>query len=153
MLWTACSVIVGEGKMPERTFNIVWYDRKGRRSDDPAGVSVERSGNVVVNAAAYDLLGRPSHVLPGYDPTEKVIALRPVPADTRNACAVARSSRSRSYIVHLRGFMTYHHIDISRARRFPAMLHDDNLVFDLTQSQAVTSPPRSSNTSVTRRAR
>jgi hypothetical protein len=111
-------------------------ESRGRR-EDPM-FTLQASGLLSFNHAAFAALGDPVAVALLYDADQGVVALRKVEKTHQNAYVVRRQGRSQSYLVSAQGFTTYHEIPTVTARRFLARAYGDGIWgFALREGDAV----------------
>ncbi len=115
------------------------YRRGSSPVIDKPAVTVQMRGNLSLNKAAYDALGRPEHVALLYDREERIIGLEPVTATDPDAYTCRKQQNSASYLVAGTAFMTFYDIAIGDTRRYSATVIDNQLLIDLkTGGQLVT---------------
>jgi len=93
-------------------------DNRGRR-EEPM-FTLQASGLLSFNHAAFMALGEPVTVALLYDAGERVVAVRKVEKDHQNAYPVRKQGRSMTYLVSAQGFVAHHEIPRVKARRFLA---------------------------------
>lgn len=101
-------------------------------------VTLQRTGPVSLNLAAYEALGRPEAIELLFDPAERIVGLRPSGRDNRNAYPVRPVGRA-TFVVAGRAFMKYYGIEVKQGRRFPARILDGVLAFELRSGEIRTS--------------
>jgi hypothetical protein len=93
-------------------------DNRGRR-EEPM-FTLQASGLLSFNHAAFLALGEPATVALLYDAGERVVGVRKVEKDHQNAYPVRKQGRSTTYLVSAQGFIAHHEIPKVKARRFLA---------------------------------
>jgi hypothetical protein len=114
-----------------------------------AAVTIQKRGTMSVNRAAFVAMGEPEAIELLYDPTEKIIGMRPVPAETEHAYPVrAQSSKKEDgpYLVAGTAFTRYYGIDTTVSKRWPVEMQDDVLCLDLKQQGTIVTSNRSRST-------
>lgn len=111
-------------------------ESRGRR-EDPM-FTLQASGLLSLNHAAFMALGEPVAVALLYDPGEGVVGVRKVGKDHQNAYPVRKQGRSMTYLVSAQGFVAHHEIPTVKARRFFARDYGNNVWgFALREGEAV----------------
>jgi hypothetical protein len=109
---------------------------------DPA-VTIQKRGNLSLNAPAYEALGSPKAVELLYDRERRLIALRATEPGTESAYVVrplSGNARVTSWLVAGMAFTMYYGIPTEVARRWVCRIEDGMLVLDLNEpSQEVSS--------------
>jgi hypothetical protein len=101
-------------------------------------LTLQASGLLSLNHAAFMALGEPDAVALLYDAGEGVIGVRRVEKDHQNAYPVRKQGRSMTYLVSAQGFVAYHEIPTVKARRFLARDYGDSVWgFALREGDAV----------------
>src|SRR3954466_7596810 len=105
---------------------------KGQRvvRNAPA-VTLQRTGLVSLNRAAFEALGEPEAVELLFDRDHWVIGMRPTCLDCAYAHPVRKQSTGSGFVISGRGFTQHYGIPIERATRYPAELKDGILTVDL----------------------
>jgi hypothetical protein len=110
---------------------------------DEAAVTIQRRGNMSLNARAFADLGEPKAVELLYDRDEMLIGIRKTDPTGENAYVVrAVSKGSSSYLVSGMAFTAYYGIHTEIAHRWIASFRDDMLVIDLKQPGTVVTSNR-----------
>lgn len=112
------------------------YSRQGRNASSEPLVSIQRTGSLALNKAAYDAIGKPEAVQLLFDRQEQLIGLRPAARGDENAYVVRRQERSSTHLVAARTFTNYYDIDTSATRRYQTEMYDDVLGVHLQQERA-----------------
>lgn len=94
-----------------------------------AMVTLSKSGQILVNKAATDLIGDPEEVEVLWDATSKVIGIRPVPGRTSASFTVSRGTTG-SRTISARAFFVYIGIDWTVSRRVLVYVRDGVLYVD-----------------------
>jgi hypothetical protein len=89
--------------------------------------TLQASGLLSLNHAAFIALGEPSTVALLYDAGEGVVGLRKVEKDHQSAYPVRKQGRSMTYLVSAQGFVAHHEIPTVKARRFLARDYGDGV--------------------------
>ena len=107
-----------------------------------------------MNDLAYDLLGRPSHIVLLYDRKEKLIGFEPGRAEQTYAFPVRNAGgagEASSWALSTRSFYAYYELQPEATQRFKATKQDDIVVIDL-KSPITTLKVRSRGQRVAQRA-
>ena len=101
--------------------DFVEFSREGNRDrrDEPM-FTLQASGLLSFNHAAFIALGEPAAVALLYDADERVVGVRQVEKDHQNAYPVRKQGKSMTYLVSAQGFVAHHEIPRVKARRFLA---------------------------------
>jgi hypothetical protein len=86
------------------------------------------------NASAYDLLGRPSHIVLLYDRKERLIGFEAGRAEQAYAFPVRNAGgtgEASSWTLSTRSFYAYYELQPEATQRFKAANQDDIVVIDL----------------------
>jgi hypothetical protein len=89
--------------------------------------TLQASGLLSFNHAAFMALGEPSAVALLYDAGEGVVGVHEVEKDHQNAYPVRKQGRSMTYLVSAQGFVAHHEIPTVKARRFLARDYGDGV--------------------------
>jgi hypothetical protein len=110
-------------------------------------VTIQRRGNISVNRAAYEALGKPEAVELLYDPDEKIVGFRPIPTTKDHAYPMRPQGQKEigPYLVAGMAFTKYYGIDTTVARRWPAEMQGDILCVDLKQESTIVTSNRSAS--------
>ena len=94
---------------------------EGARTESKAPqVTVRRSGQMVLTAAAVAMLGEGvSHVQFGFDADNRAVALRPAPKGAKGRYRL-RGQTNGSSLVDSRRFLAHHGVETEKAQTFPA---------------------------------
>lgn len=82
-------------------------------------VSMSPTGSTLISRNAFEVLGKPSHVVMLWEDDTSTIGLKPVPPLTINAFKLYDSGRSGAYRFHALRFMVKHEIKLDYTVRFP----------------------------------
>jgi hypothetical protein len=93
-------------------------ESRGRR--EVPMFTLQASGLLSLNHAAFMALGEPVTVALLYDAGEGVVGVRKVEKDHQSAYPVRKQGRSMTYLVSAQGFVAHHEIPTVKARRFLA---------------------------------
>jgi hypothetical protein len=101
-------------------------------SGDPM-VTIQRTGVISLNRAAYHAIGEPSYVEMLYDPDERIVGIRPVKEKLPHAYPVRVQGRAASHTYLLAGlaFMKYYGILPEVSIRYMAEMYGEVLGVDL----------------------
>ena len=94
---------------------------EGARTESKAPqVTVRRSGQMVLTAAAVAMLGEGvTHVQFGFDADNRAVALRPAPKGAKGRYRL-RAQANGSSLVDSRRFLAHHGVELENAETFPA---------------------------------
>ena len=107
------------------------------RARPPGGrpfVTLQKRGNLAMNRAAFDALGRPAEVRLLFDRGRRVIGIAPSGEAAPHAYRMRKQQRSDSYSVAGQAFTGYYGIETGTTRRYIATMHGDTLVVDLNEN-------------------
>jgi hypothetical protein len=111
------------------------FQERGLTPTATPRAGILRRGYISLNDPAYQLLGRPSHVVLLYDPKRRAVGLRPATPDTTHAYQVRKQRDSASYLVSASAFVRTHQIPHDQAIYVDDVyLVDGVLVVELTRS-------------------
>jgi hypothetical protein len=111
-------------------------EARGRR-EEPM-FTLQASGMLSFNQAAFSALGEPVAVALLYDAEKGIVGVRKVRKDHPNAYPVRRQGKSQTYLVSAQGFTAYYEIPTVAARRFPARDYNGGIWgFALREGDAV----------------
>jgi len=120
------------------------FDKRAATASKYPMVSILKQGSFTLNRAAYKLLGEPQMVELLFDPDEKLIGFREVPASNPRAYPVRpQGQNAATFMVAGQAFTKYYDIDTSTARRYSVEIKDDILVLDLKGESTDVTGPRS----------
>ena len=97
-------------------------------------VTLQASGGMAFNDLAYDLLGRPSHIVLLYDRKDSLIGFEPGEAQQSYAFPVRNAGGAgdaSSWALSTRSFYAYYELEPEATQRFKATKQDDIVVIDL----------------------
>src|SRR5262245_16891594 len=113
--------------MPFETFK-----RNSMVSLDKPAVTIQKRGALSFNAAAYEALENPKHVVLLYDRDNELMGIQKASASTPHAYVVRGVGNNRAtHVVSGKAFLNYYGISREVARRWTAKMEDDVLVVDL----------------------
>ena len=94
---------------------------EGARTESKAPqVTVRRSGQMVLTAAAVAMLGEGvTHVQFGFDADARAVALRPAPKEAKGRYRL-RAQANGASLVDSRRFLAHHGVEMEKAETFPA---------------------------------
>lgn len=98
-------------------------------------MTIQRRGTMSLNAAAAEILGKPSLIELYYDTDNKRMALGVASDETPHSYPL-RKQDSESYLFSGTAFCQFYGIDFEQTRRYAGHLEDGLLVFDLTKPMA-----------------
>lgn len=108
-------------------------DRSARSAGDRPSVGIQANkGNLSLNKAAFELLGRPEAVDILFDLSERLVGLRPAKPSAKNYVP-HKQGVSNTWLVSGKALIQAMKIDTSVARRYDATIQDGILVIDLKQ--------------------
>src|SRR5215217_7638175 len=81
-------------------------------------VSLNARGDIAINAAAWEKLGRPWFVVLLFDPERRMIGVKPAKPGTQNAFPVRHRRGSRARVVRARRLIKQFGIEITQTLRF-----------------------------------
>jgi len=116
--------------MPFETFT----HKGGRAKYGFPVVTLQASGGMALNDLAYDLLGRPSHIVLLYDRKERLIGFQPGRAEQTYAFPIRNAGgagEASSWALSTRSFYAYYELQPEATQRFKATKQDDIVVIDL----------------------
>jgi hypothetical protein len=126
----------------ERELEFERYDKRTAPIGGVPFVTIQRSGPMSINKAAYELLGEPEAVELLYSRKNRAIGLRKVSKKEPYAFAVRPQGRKgrkpSNYLVAIQAFAKHYDIDTSVAMRYPAEMKDDVLVIELDRGAVAT---------------
>lgn len=111
--------------------NLEEFDRKGASGQPRPIVSIQKSGDLTLNEAAYEVLKRPTWVKLLYGAKERVIGFRPSHENSQRAYAVKQKKPNGSYTVAGVAFLKAYEVAHDRRKRYPAEMEDGDLLFYL----------------------
>lgn len=91
------------------------------KSTEPR-VSVQKTGILTLNKAAFKALGEPDAVVLLFDKTSRVLAFRPASLENPKAFAVKRYGAASSYSVYGLPLLKHYGVDHSESRRYRATM-------------------------------
>jgi hypothetical protein len=118
--------------------SVDWEVFGGWRSSEKGAlrVTLRRDRRLILNTAAYDLLGRPAEVVLLYSATRRAIGIRPTSDDTGRIFRVRQEGKGTRYSVDAAPFIRYYGIDHSWLTVFEAVqLEDGILILPLEQAR------------------
>lgn len=124
--------------------NFEVFTRKNAKPAREPTLTITVRGTLNLNAAAYELLGKPEAVTLLYARAERVIGLRPTDRGEQNAYLVRPLGKSgSSWQVSAKEFSVWIEADLGAARRYPLALDDGIGCADLTRPGRIVAGPRS----------
>lgn len=98
------------------------HRRSGRPDPDTPSLTIRKNRAFGINRAAFSALGEPDHVELLFNPTARVIAIRPASADSApdEKYRVGRVRDAESYAIGAYGFVDEWGLNHERAQRYPA---------------------------------
>jgi hypothetical protein len=94
-------------------------------------ISIRVNKSVSFNEAAFEALGRPSHVLLLFNRKTRTIAFQAAKPEEIGAYALKKAPKSVSYSANVRGFLTEYAITADPPRRFSATKKGNRLLVEL----------------------
>jgi hypothetical protein len=134
--------------MPKHDLHFETFARNTRRSSVEPMVSIQKSGMISLNAAAYKVLKGENRVVKKhprrksetdifvelmFDQGNRMVALRCVSPDNPNSYVLRKQPNSETYLVSAKGFLNHYGIrTTTKGRRFEARMYQpDVLVFSV----------------------
>jgi hypothetical protein len=113
--------------------NFQVFDKRAVPASGDPMVTIQRTGVISLNRAAYHAIGEPSYIEMLYDPDERIIGVRPLKEKLPHAYPVRVQGRTTSHTYLLAGlaFMKYYEILPKVSTRYIADMYDDVLGVDL----------------------
>ncbi len=109
------------------------FTRRGAPVIDKPLVTIQKSGSLGLNRAAYEALGQPSYVVLMFNQAEQLIGIRVADQDTPHAYPLRKQQQSESYLIAGRAFVGHYEIEHDSARRYRAEIQDGILTVNLKQ--------------------
>lgn len=102
-------------------------------SDKRMHVTLSKTGNLLLNAKAYEKLGEPQAAILLYDKRNSVIGLRPAGGDVAHAFPVTKKANVKHRLIRAVPFCRHNKIKVERTVAFPdAQIDGDGtLLLDL----------------------
>lgn len=96
-------------------------------------VTLLKTGVISMNSFAYELVGRPKYFEFLYDPTDRIVGLRPLQVETQFSYPVRelKSAAGGTFSVSAKAFMIFYDLPMSTSIRRTAWLDDGLLCVDL----------------------
>jgi hypothetical protein len=98
----------------------------GRATSEPV-ISIQRSGGININKAAYEALGGPERVILLFDRGERIVGMRRTEPSDPRGYAVRPQTRSSSYMVSGKTFLRFYGVDTTSTLRLPATMYGEVL--------------------------
>lgn len=133
----------GETHMPMYEFEE--FQRGTGPTTEPA-LTIMKRGVALLNKSAYLALGQPEAVKLLFDRKRRVIGLRPVQPDERNAYRIRKKGDSATYQVGMTAFLASHGIDATISRRWKAQMVEGVLAVDTREPATEVIRPRREKT-------
>ncbi len=112
-------------------------DRKANpRGKTTPQVSIQKRGQLMLNAPAFNALGQPTAVELLFDREEQTIGMRQVDPEVPYAYPVKKHKQAASYMVAFATFAHYFGVSLEETRRYGATMEEDTLVIDLREASA-----------------
>lgn len=108
----------------------ILFDRKAAASAKGPVATVQKSGNIGLNAAAHQMLDETEFVEFLYDPSRKVLALRPA-EDSVNSYKIREPSSTGYTSVFAAAVFDAYDIDYTESRRHTPWLEGNMLCLDV----------------------
>jgi hypothetical protein len=110
------------------------FDRQVAEQDAATPkISIQRSGSLSINRAAYRDLGEPEAVELLYDRERSLMGLRYANPAERTAYTVRMNTKGSTYLISAAAFLKHYGIDSSKARRWVATRQDKVLCVDISK--------------------
>ena len=116
------------------TFDFETFDRRAGRYVKTPELTIQASGSISVNSAAYKLLGEPQAVEFLYDTKRNVMGVRKVDPSTAHAYpmrGVGKAGTRQTYVSAPRAFFAYYDIPLGSPVRREVKMSGDVLIVDL----------------------
>lgn len=122
----------------------VFTKRRGMIGKEPA-MTLQASGGMGFNEAAFEALGKPKAVELLFDRTAQIIGVRRADPAKPHAYPVRPPSerRDKGFLVSGRAFVKFYDIEVGVARRWKAYMEGDTLCVDLRSPSVQVFGPRS----------
>lgn len=118
----------------------VLFDRKAAASSKGPIATVQKSGNIGLNAAAHQMLDEADFVEFLYDHSRKVLALRPA-EDSVNSYKIREPSSTGYTSVFAAAVFDAYDIDYTESRRRTPWLEDNLLCIDVASTSSEVDSP------------
>ena len=118
-------------KFEEFTFRSIPASRKQPR------VAIQTRGNMSLNEAAFEALGKPEKVILLFDKDTNAVGLKATEEKVRYAFPIRRQSGSKSYLIGSASFCQHYGIDTSITKAFEPVLEEGILVFEIDEGAPV----------------
>jgi hypothetical protein len=109
------------------------FTRRGAPVIDKPLVTIQKSGSLGLNRAAYEALERPDYIVLMFNRDEQLIGIRAADQDTQHAYPLRKQQQSESYLIAGRAFVGHYEIEHDNARRYQAEIQGGILTIDLKQ--------------------
>lgn len=140
---TGCAIYLAPGKEKTAMPRFEVFTRRSAPVVKEPMVTIQKKGMFSLNRASYEALGEPEAVELLYDPTERIIGLRPTDPSTLNAYPVRTMGNAATRLIAGTAFTRFYEIPTAVARRFSAEMHENILTIDLKKGGVeVTGPGR-----------
>jgi hypothetical protein len=114
------------------------FDHAGTSKTDTRPMfSLQVSGALQFNRAAYELMGRPDALRLMYDDQNNLIGFRPAKVGERSAYAVRKADNAERYGISAKAFTNYFGIPLVDTRRFEAKKYGDFVGIDLNHPDSI----------------
>jgi len=90
-------------------------------------------GLISLNRAAYQALGEPESIELLYNPSKRIIGIRPGDPKTPHSYPLRQQNRGGTYLIAGKAFTTHYEIDTKVARRYGVEAKVNTLLVDLKQ--------------------
>jgi hypothetical protein len=112
------------------------FTQVGPIKENGPALTLRLDGSVTINAAAYELLGRPNFVELLYAREQRTLGLRPCAPTVAHARIVRRDKDNKRTFVSARPLLKFYGMEGARAANGPARQYGDVLAVQLTVDRA-----------------
>lgn len=124
--------------MPTPTFE-TFTGGNGRQAGAEPFVTLMRRGNLGLNQAAYEAMGKPAAVVLLWDRNARIIGLKPADTSTPHARRLLRPNQAQYYTAAAQAFFRWAEISDADMGRYPvSILQGRILAVDLNEGKTVT---------------
>jgi hypothetical protein len=114
------------------------FDHAGvSKTDTRPMFSLQVSGALQFNKAAFEMLGRPEALRLMYDDQHNLIGFRPAKVGERSAYVVRKADNAERYGISAKAFTNYFGIPLSETRRYEARKYGDVVAVNLNEPDSV----------------
>src|SRR5262245_30387780 len=109
-------------------FDFEEFTGRWRQQATGPKASIQRRGTMSLNKAAFEALGKPSHVLLLYDRTARVIGVKPADSSIKHAYPLRKQPAADSYLFSGVTFLDYYHIPHDKLTAFDDVEAEDGVL-------------------------